>query len=99
MRKCQSMSTEAASAKVLSAAIKEIDLLIQDRIRSCPYGFHFNRVTWLYSGGTLTLHGRVPTFHLKQILQTILRDVGHVQRLVNDVDVACVTGLGSEPRK
>jgi hypothetical protein len=36
---------------------------------------------------------------LKQMLQTILRDITHVQQLVNEVDVVCATGLSSEPKK
>lgn len=82
-----------------SIASQEVHIHIQERIGSCSYAFHFNKVTWHYTDGTLTLRGLVSTFHLKQMLQTILRDITHVQRLVNDVDVVCATGLSSEPRK
>ena len=69
---------------------------VEDRIRRCPYTFHFNKVTWHYTGGILTLRGRVATFYLKQMLQTMLQDVTHVQRLVNEVDVISAIGLSSE---
>ena len=78
---------------------QEVHIHIQELIGSCSYAFHFNKVTWQYSDGTLTLRGCVSTFHLKQILQTMLRDVTHVQRIVNQVDVVCATGLSSEPKK
>ncbi len=82
-----------------SIVSQEVHIRIQERIDSCSYAFHFHKVTWRYSNGTLTLRGCVSTFHLKQMLQTVLRDVMHVQRLVNEVDVICATGLSSEPKK
>src|SRR3990172_4083911 len=69
---------------------------VQERLSSCPYTYYFNRVTWYYVRGTLTLEGCVPTFYLKQILQTILRDLDHVELLTNEVDVVSSTGLSSE---
>lgn len=76
--------------------IEKVHLHIEERIRNCSYAFHFNKVSWHYTGGTLTLRGSVASFHLKQILQTLLRDITHVQRLVNEVDVVSATGLSSE---
>ncbi len=74
----------------------EIQRGVDERIRGCPYAFQFNRVQWQYSRGTLTLSGYVASFYLKQIHQTLLRDVNHVQQTVNEVDVASATGLSSE---
>ena len=37
--------------------------------------------------GRLVLRGRLPTFYLKQILQTVLRDVEGVQQIENRVSV------------
>ena len=36
---------------------------------------------------TLILHGRVPSFYLKQILQTTLRDIDGVDEIDNQVSV------------
>lgn len=68
---------------------------IQERLANCPYAHYFNRVAWYYVHGTLTLEGYVPTFYLKQILQSMLRDVAHVERIANNVDVVSATGLSS----
>ena len=81
-----------ASHAVLCA---KVDDCIQRRLADCPYEFYFNRVTWHFEDGRLTLRGYVPTFYMKQILQTILRDMEHVEYLVNDVDVVSTTGLSS----
>lgn len=37
--------------------------------------------------GTLVLHGRVPSYYLKQILQTTLRDIEGVDQIDNQVQV------------
>ena len=55
----------------------------------------FNQVTFTYSLGTLTLTGRLPSFYLKQVLQTLLRDLDGVTRIDNRVDVVSSTGLSS----
>ena len=61
----------------------------------CPYAFCFNQVTFSYSQGILTLEGRLPSFYLKQMLQTLLRDLDGVTRIVNRVDVVSPIGLSS----
>jgi hypothetical protein len=69
---------------------------VEERLSRCPYAYCFNRVSWYYVRGTLTLEGCVPSFYLKQILQTMLRDIENVEQLLNEVDVASSTGLSSE---
>jgi hypothetical protein len=69
---------------------------VQQRLSACPYSYCFNRIRWRYAQGTLTLEGSVATFHLKQLLQTLLRGVENVERIANDVDVVSSTGLSSE---
>lgn len=64
---------------------------IQQRVDS-SYRFAFSRVTWSYEDGRLTLHGRVPSFYLKQLLQELMRDIEEVQQINNDVDVDSPTG-------
>ena len=41
-----------------------------------------------YHAGNLRLRGRLPSFHLKQILQTLVKDVHGVRQIQNDVEVA-----------
>lgn len=47
----------------------------------------------------LVVRGQVPTFYLKQILQTVLREVAGVERIENLVDVVCSDGLSSVRRR
>lgn len=61
----------------------------------CTYAFCFNQVTFSHSQGILTLEGRLPSFYLKQVLQTHLRDIEGVTRIDNRVDVVSPTGLSS----
>jgi hypothetical protein len=43
----------------------------------------------------LIINGKLPSFYLKQVLQTILRDVPGVRQIDNRVNVASSTGLSS----
>jgi hypothetical protein len=77
-------------------ASTRVDAGVRERLGNCAYAYYFNRVTWHYVDGTLTLEGYVPTFYMKQILQTVLRNLEHVERIANEVDVVSSTGLSSE---
>lgn len=46
------------------------------------------RVRCEFHDGRLILNGRVPTYYLKQVAQTIVRQVPAVRRIDNRVDVA-----------
>ena len=45
--------------------------------------------------GRLDVEGQLPSFYLKQVLQTILRDVPGVKQVNNRVSVVSSTGLSS----
>lgn len=47
----------------------------------------------------LLVHGQVPSFYLKQVLQTALRDVSGITRIDNRVDVVSSDGLSSVRRR
>jgi hypothetical protein len=47
----------------------------------------------------LIVRGSVPTFYLKQLLQTVLREIGNVSRIENRVDVVASDGLSSVRRQ
>jgi hypothetical protein len=51
------------------------------------YGRWFERISVQFSDGVLTLRGRLPTFYLKQVLQTLLRNLEGVERIDNRVEV------------
>jgi hypothetical protein len=65
--------------------------LAEDRL----YNFYFREIHCRFDSGILTLEGRVPTFHLKQVLQTMLFGVEGVDRIDNRVDVVNVSGVSS----
>lgn len=68
---------------------------IRTRLDRCPYSYYFNRVHWNVDGNRLTVEGVVPTYYMKQVLQTLLCDLNHIDQLVNNVDVISSTGLSS----
>ncbi|MGE3776604.1 MAG: hypothetical protein AB7F89_05425 [Pirellulaceae bacterium] len=76
-----------------SAAV--VDDLIRRRIGDCAYRFCFNQVSWRLVEGRLVLEGRVPSFYLKQVLQTLLRDLDCIEHIDNQVVVVSATGLST----
>ena len=65
----------------------------------CPYQYYFKNVDYRFDDGVLTLRGRVPTFYLKQILQAVLGQLPHVERIENRVEVVSSVGLSSAAAK
>ena len=61
----------------------------------CPYAFYFGQLTYHCANGVLTLRGKLPTFYLKQMLQTRLRELEGVEDIDNQVEVVNATGLSS----
>ncbi len=45
------------------------------------------RITCTFEGGVLTMEGRLPSFYLKQIAQTMVRDIPGVVRIENRIEV------------
>jgi hypothetical protein len=82
----------AANCSDIQAAVEKC---VERHVKSCPYSYYFNRVTWKFNRGALTLEGSVASFYLKQVLQVMLRDVEHVERIENQVDVVSSAGLSS----
>lgn len=68
---------------------------VRRRLEDCSYNFVFDKVSWQFADGTLTLQGCVPSFYLKQVLQELLRNIAQVDRIENDVAVVSSTGLSS----
>ena len=63
-----------------------------------PHAFYLRDITCQYDSGMLTVRGRVPTFYLKQIITSRLREMAGVSRLRNEVDVVNAAGLSSVDR-
>jgi hypothetical protein len=63
--------------------------------QSCHFTRHWREIECDFREGILLLRGRVPTFYLKQVLQSILKDLPGVRRIDNRVDVISSAGLSS----
>ena len=68
-------------------------------LTDCPYAFYFRDITCHYCDSVLILRGRLPTFYLKQILQTMLKDLDGVQQINNQVDVVSSSDTGAARRR
>jgi osmotically-inducible protein OsmY len=63
--------------------------------QSCHFSRHWREISCSFHDGVLILRGCVPSFYLKQVLQSMLMDIQGVQRIDNRVDVVCSSGLSS----
>ena len=62
---------------------------------SCHFARHRREITCDYAEGVLILRGRVPSFYLKQVLQSLVSDTPGVHRIDNRVDVVSPVALSS----
>ncbi|MFO7907196.1 MAG: BON domain-containing protein [Planctomycetota bacterium] len=83
----------------IDEAVEEAeDVLNQVRralAHSCHFTRHWREIACEYEDGVLTLRGSVPSFYLKQVLQSIVKKVPRVDRIENRVDVVSAAGLSS----
>lgn len=75
------MSTLEQPAKTESPAEQAVQLL-----RNSQY-FPIRFLSCTYDGGVLTIGGRLPSFHLKQIAQTAVLGIAGVVRIENRIEV------------
>jgi osmotically-inducible protein OsmY len=69
---------------------------VRARLNDSPhFRSHSREVSLRFADGVLTLHGCVPSFYLKQVLQSLLADVEGVEWIDNQVDVRSSCGLSS----
>ena len=89
-------STAVATSDGKSQERKFVHDLVRRRLSDgSPYCMYFRGITCDYHDGVLILRGRLPTFYLKQILQTRLRGLEGVSQIRNHVDVVSSSGLSS----
>jgi hypothetical protein len=60
--------------------------LAEDRLRHSNY-LELRNVSCVYHEGVLTLRGRVPSYHIKQIAQSLLYEVDGILELNNQLEV------------
>ena len=61
----------------------------------CHFYGRANRFQFVQFDDVLTIRGCVPTFYLKQVLQSLLKDLEGVRWIDNQVDVVACDGLSS----
>jgi osmotically-inducible protein OsmY len=94
------MTNEQEALAVLSrpnpfvTLFREIAEVAQAALRRSAY-FELHNVSCDYSGGVLTLHGRVPTYHLKQIAQASVANLPGVVEVHNRVEVTSDRGFSN----
>ncbi len=76
-----------------------IDGAVRRKLAGCSYNVVFDKISWKFDDGTLTLQGYVPSFYLKQVLQELLLGIGEIDRIQNDVAVVSSTGLSCDTNK
>jgi hypothetical protein len=69
-----------------AALFQEIAEIAQAALRRSAY-FELRDVSCDFRGGTLTLRGRLPSYHLKQLAQTAVAEVPGVVDVDNRVEV------------
>jgi osmotically-inducible protein OsmY len=77
----------AAVSPVSSPARTDVAELAARALGASDFGA-LRRIRCDFFNGCLTLRGTVASFHLKQIAQTLVRDLPGVSRIANRVEVA-----------
>ena len=54
-----------------------------------------DRFVWEEVEGVVAIQGAVPSFYLKHLLQSLVREIEGVRRVINRVEVVCGHGLSS----
>jgi len=83
-------NSEHADSELVRHACQKLAQHSQLRTRAASFDFH-------KLGDVLVVRGRVPSFYLKQMVQTALKDLEGVRRIDNQVQVVASHGLSSLP--
>jgi osmotically-inducible protein OsmY len=92
VRRRTTMSAHCQPSAVLdrpnpfAVLFEEITAIAQQMLRQSSY-FELRDVSCEFSGGVLTLRGRVPSYHLKQLAQASVASVPGVVEVHNRVEV------------
>jgi len=74
-----------------------VDSVSRKLSRHDHFRYHLDTLSLEHKKGRLTITGRLPSFYLKQLLQTVLRTLPEVKHIDNRVDVVSCQGLSSVP--
>jgi hypothetical protein len=84
----QALGSHAGNHDVVHEAIERLGQYAHFRMYASSLSLDFR-------AGTLVVTGTLPSFYLKQVLQTILRDLPGVLRIDNRVEVALSQNSGN----
>lgn len=73
---------------------------IEIRLHTSPY-LSLRQVTCSWWQGRLVVRGRVPTFYVKQVMQSIVRSICESTEIIDEVEVAgrfAISSLPARPR-
>ncbi len=85
-----------APAPAAPAALVGAAETAESRLRSCPY-LALRAVSCVYSRGVLTLRGRLPNYHLKQVALAAVAAVPGVERVACEIEVSAGSVTAAEP--
>jgi hypothetical protein len=99
--KMPSTSTRPEDANVLAGIGQDLEIVRRAAHHLSQHALfrsHLDSLEIDCREAMLVVHGKLPSFYLKQVLQTILRDVSGVRQIDNRVKVTSSGGLSSTPR-
>jgi BON domain len=79
-------SPAPAPPVLATPAVSPIVQAVERRLRESSY-YYLRSIRCGYEAGVITLRGRVPTFYLKQTVQSIVEKIEGVEQVVNLVEV------------
>lgn len=82
-----SVSVHRVTEPVRASHDADVESAAQSLLEKSNY-LALRRLRCEFHEGRLVLNGRVPTYYLKQVAQTIVRQLPAVRRIENRVDVA-----------
>lgn len=72
-----------------------VELVDRELSHHLQFRYHLDSLSIDSQNGHLIITGQLPTFYLKQLLQTVLRTLPEVQQIDNRVDVVSCRSLSS----
>jgi osmotically-inducible protein OsmY len=78
---------------------QQVCAAVQQRLQHGAHARLAREISWHFQGGRLTLRGRVPNFHAKQVLQESVKNIAQVRQIRNEVEVASWAALDGAPQR
>jgi osmotically-inducible protein OsmY len=73
-----------------------VEATVRSQLRAAPYAV-LRQIACEFRDGVVLLHGRVPSFYMKQVAQNIVHCVEGVSEVRNHLDVVPVAAIAERP--